>query len=77
MSIAMIMVGLFVLVVAYLYMFDTLNPTIFGQIVLALLALGLLMYWISPRYTHPKTIHETDQKHNIVSAVAECVAKVI
>jgi O-antigen/teichoic acid export membrane protein len=48
MTIAMILVSLFVLVVAYLYMFDTLSPTLVGQIVLSLVVLGVLLYWISP-----------------------------
>ena len=80
MSITTILCGLFVLVIVYLYMFDTLNPTIVGQALLALVGLGLLMHWIPPMYTTHRnnSIHQHHQNHQKQHKKhQECVGEIV
>jgi O-antigen/teichoic acid export membrane protein len=79
MSITTILCGLFVLVIVYLYMFDTLNPTIVGQALLALVGLGLLMYWISPMYTTHRnnSIHHHQNHQKQHKQHQECVGEIV
>jgi flagellar biogenesis protein FliO len=76
MSIALILLVMFILVVAYLYMYDTIDPTTVGQLVLALVVIMLLMYWVSS--SPQKMIYGTSDHHNHkIASIAECIAESI